>query len=145
MKLSKIQKSVQKLSPIVAKLRVIKSDAEVSVMKRACGISSVAINRAMATVGSDDPINSENTLARYLEYQFVKGGCEKNAYIPVVASGSNALCLHYTRNDDLIKKMTLFSLMLVGNQADIVLIFLEHGQIQQTALLMLKEIYMKSS
>ena len=59
-------KSVQKLSPIVAKLRVIKSDAEVSVMKRACEISSVAINRAMATVGSDDPINSENTLARYL-------------------------------------------------------------------------------
>ena len=76
-------------------------------MKRACEISSVAINRAMATVGSDDPINSENTLARYLEYQFVKGGCEKNAYIPVVASGSNALCLHYTRNDDLIKKNEL--------------------------------------
>lgn len=101
------KKSVQKLSPVVAKLRAIKSDAEVSVMKRACEISSVAINRAMATVGSDDPINSENMLARYLEYQFVKGGCEKNAYIPVVASGSNALCLHYTRNDDLIKKNEL--------------------------------------
>ncbi|KAL6452856.1 ICP55 Intermediate cleaving peptidase 55 [Candida maltosa Xu316] len=93
-----------KLSSLVAEMRVIKSDAEVQMMQKACDISSRAINRAMAKVGSEDPLLSENELAKYLEYQFVRGGCEKHAYIPVVANGSNALCLHYTRNDDVLRE-----------------------------------------
>ena len=90
------------MTPLIADLRVVKSSAEVAVIQQACEISSSAINKAMAKVGTDDPITSENVLAKYLEYEFAKGGCEKHAYIPVIANGANALCMHYTRNDDLL-------------------------------------------
>ncbi|CCE78671.1 Piso0_000697 [Millerozyma farinosa CBS 7064] len=95
-------KTVKPLSPIVEQMRSKKSEAEIKVMHAAGRISSRAINKAMGKVASREPIRSEKNLAKYLEYQFVKGGCDKQAYIPVVASGQNALTIHYTRNDDLL-------------------------------------------
>lgn len=94
--------SASPLTGIIAEQRAIKSVAEIKVMHTAGQISSRAINKAIAKVGSKSPIYTEKTLAKYLEYQFVKGGCDKQAYIPVVASGENALTIHYTRNDDLL-------------------------------------------
>lgn len=95
---------IRSIKPTIAKQRSIKSPAEIKVMHKAGQISSRAINKAIAKVGSDDPIHTEKTLSKYLDYQFVKGGCDRQAYIPVVASGSNALIIHYTRNDDLLYK-----------------------------------------
>jgi len=100
--ISKSGLSVKPLASLVAEQRAVKSLAEIKVMHATGQISSRAINKAMAKVGSDTPISTEKTLAKYLEYQFVKGGCDKQAYIPVVASGKNALTIHYTRNDDLL-------------------------------------------
>lgn len=95
-------KLIQPLAGKIAEQRAVKSEAEIKVMHVAAQISSRAINKAMAKVGSESPIYTEKTLAKYLDYQFVKGGCDKLAYIPVVASGKNALTIHYTRNDDLL-------------------------------------------
>lgn len=94
--------TVRPLKPIVAEQRLIKSESEIRVMHCAGKISSRAINTAIARVGSESPFFSEKTLALYLEFAFVRGGCDKQAYIPVVASGENALTIHYTRNDDLL-------------------------------------------
>lgn len=93
---------VRPLKSVVAELRSLKSESEVKVMHKAGQISSRAINTAMAKVGLGNPFKTEKTLARYLEYAFVRGGCDREAYIPVVASGKNALTIHYTRNDDLL-------------------------------------------
>ncbi|OBA19172.1 hypothetical protein METBIDRAFT_33382 [Metschnikowia bicuspidata var. bicuspidata NRRL YB-4993] len=95
-------KVVRPLQPILAQHRLVKSEAEVRVMHKAGQISGRAINTAIAKVGSDSAFSTEKTLAKYLEYAFVRGGCDLQAYIPVVASGENALTLHYTRNDDLL-------------------------------------------
>lgn len=95
-------KTVRSLSSLISEQREVKSDSEIEVMHAAALISSRGINKAMATVGSDSPLYTEKALAQYLEYQFVHGGCDKQAYIPVVASGKNALTIHYTRNDDLL-------------------------------------------
>ncbi|ODV79215.1 uncharacterized protein CANTADRAFT_52362 [Suhomyces tanzawaensis NRRL Y-17324] len=100
--IEKSNKTKIALSPLVAKQRSIKSEAEIQVMQAAGQISGRAINKAIAKVGSPSPLYTEKTLAKYLEYEFVKGGCDKQAYIPVVASGKNALTIHYTRNDDLL-------------------------------------------
>lgn len=97
-------KRITPLSTLVAQQRSVKSFSEIEVMHSSAQISSRAINKAMGKVGSESPLASEKTLAKYLEYQFVKGGCDKQAYIPVVASGPNALTIHYTRNDDLLYK-----------------------------------------
>lgn len=96
------RKPVQPLAPLVARQRAIKLPAEILVMQKAGQISARAINRVIATVGLDQPFKTEKTLAKGLEYEFVRGGCDKQAYIPVVASGKNALTIHYTRNDDLL-------------------------------------------
>ncbi|KAG7664116.1 ICP55 [[Candida] subhashii] len=98
----KSRKPLSPLSDLIAELRCVKSPAEIKVMHFAGQISARAINKAMGKVGSENPILTEKTLAKYLDYQFVKGGCDKQAYIPVVASGRNALTIHYTRNDDLL-------------------------------------------
>lgn len=102
--ITRSKKTVRPLKSIVAEERAIKSDAEINLMHAAGSISSRAINKAIAQVGSATPIQTEKTLGQYLQYQFVKGGCDKQAYIPVVASGKNALTIHYTRNDDLLYK-----------------------------------------
>lgn len=97
-----LNKVVRSLTSLISLQREVKSDSEIEVMHAAGSISSRAINKAMAKVGSDSPLCSEKSLAKYLEYQFVSGGCDREAYIPVVASGVNGITIHYTRNDDLL-------------------------------------------
>lgn len=93
---------VEPLTPLVSNMRLVKSINEIDVMHAAANISSRAINQCIAKVGSSMPFVTEKTMAKYLDYMFVRGGCDSQAYIPVVASGRNALTIHYTRNDDLL-------------------------------------------
>ncbi|CCH61738.1 hypothetical protein TBLA_0F01960 [Henningerozyma blattae CBS 6284] len=86
------------LSRLVAAQRVIKSSAELAVMARASYASALSFNEAL----SQSAFLSEKQLQSFLEYRFIQNGADKSAYVPVVASGSNALCVHYTINDDLI-------------------------------------------
>lgn len=102
--LKSFNKKVQPLLPLIAKHREIKSPSEIAVLHKAGRISSRAINKAIAQTGSEHPIQSEKSLGAYLQYEFIKGGCDKQAYIPVVAGGENSLIIHYTRNDDLLYK-----------------------------------------
>lgn len=95
-------KTIEPVNPIIAKMREIKSPLEIAVMHMAGKISSRAINKAIAKIGSETPYKSEKVLASYLDYEFINSGCDKPAYIPVVAGGENALIIHYTRNDDLL-------------------------------------------
>ena len=82
---------------ILADIRKIKSEAELKVMRRAGQISGKSYNQAFTK-----KFRNERSLASFLDYKFISGGCDKPAYIPVVATGSNALCIHYTRNDDVM-------------------------------------------
>ena len=91
------KKYVRNLKRIIADMRSIKSPAEIRIMRRAGQISGRAYNQAYA-----QRFRNERTLHSFLDYKFVSGGCDRSAYIPVVASGSNSLCIHYTRNDDVM-------------------------------------------
>lgn len=82
---------------LISSLRKVKSDAELRIMRRAGQISGKAYNQAFSK-----KFRNERTLASFLDYNFISGGCDKSAYIPVVASGSNSLCIHYTKNDDVM-------------------------------------------
>ena len=94
-------KSVRSLTNLVARQRAVKSASEIAVMAKAGAASSSAIDKCMAMTNERQ---TKNEVAKLLECQFVRHGCEKHAYIPVVASGNNALTIHYTRNDDVLKK-----------------------------------------
>ena len=63
-------------------LRIIKSGEEAKIMRETGKKSGRAYNRAFMREWK-----SEHELAAYLEYWFKRNGCEKSAYVPVVAGG----------------------------------------------------------
>lgn len=86
------------LFPLMNKLRAIKSPAEVANMRKAGQISGRAITDAMRR-----PWTREKDLHAFLDYQFTLNGCEGPAYIPVIAGGERANCIHYTVNNSTLK------------------------------------------
>jgi Xaa-Pro aminopeptidase len=78
---------------------VIKSDAEVAVMRHAAEISAEAHTRAMQTVR---PGMREYQLEAEIMQIFMAAGSRWPAYPSIVGSGDNGCILHYTRNDDVI-------------------------------------------
>ncbi|KAJ9475287.1 Intermediate cleaving peptidase 55 [Pseudozyma hubeiensis] len=83
----------------VERLRFKKSPNEIRVMKRAGRISGEAMAETMGFVR---PGVSEAQLQAVFEYHCSLGGSQRPAYVPVVASGSNALTIHYVNNDRLV-------------------------------------------
>ncbi|MBA1432826.1 MAG: aminopeptidase P N-terminal domain-containing protein [Epsilonproteobacteria bacterium] len=89
----------------IQKMRLIKSDAEIALIKKAVGITQVAHHRAMKKASL---CKYEYELQAEIEYIFKKNGAYSDAYTSIVAAGNNANTLHYItnsakiHNDDLI-------------------------------------------
>ncbi|PFH58557.1 hypothetical protein XA68_13535 [Ophiocordyceps unilateralis] len=96
--LSRFSAKTKPLSPLMNSLRVVKSPAEVANMRMAGRASGRAITNAMRTAWA-----GERQLHAFLDYQFIVNGCEGTAYIPVVAGGDRANCIHYTVNNDVFR------------------------------------------
>ncbi|KAJ7087306.1 peptidase M24 [Mycena belliarum] len=88
------------LAPKISLLRAIKSEAEIRVMRQAADISGRAHAKTMRFAR---PGLSEAALAAHFEYLCSLAGSQRPAYVPVVASGGNALIIHYTSNNHLIR------------------------------------------
>lgn len=84
------------LAPILGEMRLFKSAAEISLMRRAAHISVGAHQRAMQACRG---ASYEYQLEAELLYEFSRQGCRSVAYDPIVASGGNACILHYTENN----------------------------------------------
>lgn len=87
------------LSPILAAMRLIKSPAEINLMRRAGQLTAMAINEAMRCTRAD---LYEYHLAAAAELIFLAGGARYGGYRPIVASGENIWNAHYFRNDCLL-------------------------------------------
>lgn len=98
--MAKILKNVdtRSLKTVVNPLRLIKSDAELKVMRRAGQAAGRAHTKAMSR-----HFNREKKLDAFLEYQLREEGCDSAAFEPVVAGGTNSLSIHYVRNDDVLR------------------------------------------
>lgn len=83
----------------VERLRFKKSLNEIRVMKRAGRTSGEAMAETMGFVR---PGVSEAQLQAVFEYHCGLRGSQRPAYVPVVASGANALTIHYVNNDRLV-------------------------------------------
>ncbi|PWY97110.1 hypothetical protein BCV70DRAFT_81481 [Testicularia cyperi] len=84
------------LAKEVERLRFKKSVNELRIMKRAGRISG---NAMAETMGFVRPGVSEAQLQAVFEYNCALHGSQRPAYVPVVASGANALTIHYINND----------------------------------------------
>ncbi|KAF9526256.1 peptidase M24 [Crepidotus variabilis] len=88
------------LAPLLGKLRLVKTEAELGVMRAAADISARAHTKTMRFT---EPGMSEHAVTAHFEYLCAREGSQRPAYVPVVASGPNSLILHYTRNNQIIE------------------------------------------
>ncbi|MEC8443452.1 MAG: Xaa-Pro aminopeptidase [Pseudomonadota bacterium] len=88
------------LDHLLHELRLVKSPAEIEVMRHAAEISAEAHTRAMQIVR---PGMREYQLEADIMQIFMAAGSRWPAYPSIVGAGDNGCILHYTRNDDEIK------------------------------------------
>lgn len=87
------------LDHILHDMRLYKSRAEISTMKKAAKISVAAHKRAMSVCR---PGLSEYSIEAEYNHEFRLNNAT-HAYPPIVGSGENGCILHYTENDDLLQ------------------------------------------
>ncbi|XGW19455.1 hypothetical protein V3C99_003365 [Haemonchus contortus] len=103
-----------KLYPVMAELRVLKTDRELEVMRYASKIASEAHRATMKAVRANLYEYQMESVFRHTSYYH--GGCRHLAYTCVAATGCNSSILHYGHanapNDKLIKDgdMCLFDM-----------------------------------
>ena len=89
------------LDQYLHELRLFKSKAEIEVMQRAADITEKAHKKLLERVHPGQP---EYELEAELMHTFNMGGSKLSAYPSIVGSGNNGCILHYTNNDDQIRK-----------------------------------------
>ena len=86
-------------APILNKLRRIKSQEEIDIIKHACDITAKAFLHCMKTV---KPGRYEYEMQAEMEYIFKMNNASGHAFHPIIAGGKNACCLHYSKNDSIL-------------------------------------------
>lgn len=86
-------------APILNKLRKIKSEEEIAIIKHACDITGKAFLHCMKTV---KPGRYEYEMQAEMEYIFKMNNASGHAFHPIIAGGKNACCLHYSKNDSIL-------------------------------------------
>ncbi len=87
--------SYRRAAPILTQLRMIKSEAEVDLIRKAIDITNKAFRRMLKFV---KPGVMEYQIQAEMEHEYAFNGAQ-SAYQPIVASGINSCVLHYTEND----------------------------------------------
>lgn len=81
--------------PILHEMRLIKSPAEIDLMRKAANITAEAHIRAMQAC---KPGMYEYQLEAEISYTFQNNGARFCAYTPIIGSGPNSCILHYVEN-----------------------------------------------
>jgi Xaa-Pro aminopeptidase len=85
---------------ILRDLRVVKSAVEVELTKKACEITRDAFVRVLKFV---KPGVTEYEIEAEITHEFLRQRATGHAYSPIIASGKNAIVLHYTDNNQVCK------------------------------------------
>jgi Xaa-Pro aminopeptidase len=81
--------------PEIARLRVIKSPAEIALMQKS---AEATVPAHLAAWKKIRPGVYEYEIAAAMTNVYLDRGCERSAYSPIVGSGSNSVILHYMAN-----------------------------------------------
>ncbi|MFO0904025.1 MAG: aminopeptidase P family protein [Pirellulales bacterium] len=85
----------QRLAPLMHQLRVVKSPAEIDLLREAVAITDAGFRRVLKFV---KPGVMEQEVEAEFAHEFIRRR-GKFAYTPIVAAGGNACILHYIAND----------------------------------------------
>ena len=96
----------QRLARLMHRLRAVKSEEEVALLKQACAITRAGFLRVCKFV---KPGVTETEVEAEFAHEFIRRG-GGFAYSPIIASGKNACVLHYLANDQVCRKGELLLL-----------------------------------
>lgn len=77
-------------------LRLVKSEAELALLRKAAAATSQGFLQAMKQAR---PGMNEGKLQSFIEAEFKKQGCERLAFPSIVGSGRNGTVIHYMKNN----------------------------------------------
>lgn len=83
------------LGPLMMQLRMVKEPEELKEIRKACAKTRSGFFRVLRSLR---PGVKEYELEAELTAEFIRQGAQGHAYDPIVASGKNALILHYIEN-----------------------------------------------
>jgi Xaa-Pro aminopeptidase len=104
----------QRLARLMHRLRAVKSEPEVELIKQACAITKAGFLRVCRSV---KPGITETRVEAEYAYEFIRRG-GNFAYTPIIASGKNACALHYIKNDQTCRNGELLLLDVAANYAN---------------------------
>ena len=93
-----------KLGTELTRLRLIKGESELRLMRKAADATNAAHLAAMKTVR---PGLNEREIHELVVSTFKKEGCPELGFPPIIAAGKNGTILHYMKNEKEIEKETL--------------------------------------
>ena len=86
----------RRLAQVMHRLRAVKSDLEINLIRKACELTAQGFQRVLRFTR---PGVAEYEIEAEFLHEFVRNG-GRNAYLPIIASGVNACCLHYVSNEN---------------------------------------------
>jgi Xaa-Pro aminopeptidase len=104
----------RRLAPLLHELRVVKTDAEIELLKEAVDITAKGFRRLLRFV---KPGVKEFEVEAELAREFIKRR-GKFAYTPIIAAGKNNCVLHYLQNDQVCKTGQLLLLDIGSSYAN---------------------------
>ena len=88
------------IRPLISELRLIKSPAELEILRQGAEITAFAHEKAMQKT---EPGLYEYEIEAELLYEFTRHGARAVAYGSIVGGGANACVLHYVKNDAILR------------------------------------------
>ncbi len=88
---------VRDLSPILDRIRMVKSPRERAWLRQAGRLSGLAVRRAMAVT---EPGLSTRRLEAEMEFLYREGGASGEGYAPLIPAGEHVWHAHWCRNDE---------------------------------------------
>jgi Xaa-Pro aminopeptidase len=104
----------RRLAPLMHRLRVTKSEIELTLLKEAIRITDAGFRRVVKHV---QPGVTEFALEAEFAHEFIHNRA-KFAYTPIIASGANACVLHYISNDQTCQAGELLLMDVAANYAN---------------------------
>jgi Xaa-Pro aminopeptidase len=104
----------QRLARLMHRLRVVKSDLEIALLRKACEITDAGFRRVCRFVR---PGVNEVEVEAEFAHEFIRRGGHF-AYNPIIASGKNACVLHYLENNQPCRKGDLLLLDVAASYAN---------------------------
>ena len=90
----------QDVKPMLASLRTTKDAGEIGLIRKAVDASVAAHMAAMKAV---KPNVKEYEISALMDFEWLRRGCERPAYSPIVGSGHDSTVLHYSENTNTMK------------------------------------------